>query len=321
MMGERVLVTGGAGFIGSHLVDSLMRLGLEVVAFDNLSGGRRENISRWLSHPRFRFIQGDLLNQTEVLSLLEGCDLVYHLAADPEVRVGSANPSAHFRNNIQATFNLLEAIRLRGWRGRLAFTSSSTVYGEAETPTPEDCPNPTPISVYGASKLACEALINAYAKSYGFDALIFRLANVIGPRSRQGVVVDFVRKLRENPHEVEILGDGSQAKSYLYIEDCVEALLLGLGGPPARRVEVYNVGSRDQIDVLTIARIVAEELGLEKVVLKVTGGVEGGRGWIGDVKNMLLDISRLNSKGWSPRYGSEEAVRLTVKGILKEGLP
>jgi UDP-glucose 4-epimerase len=319
MMGGRILVTGGAGFIGSHLVDSLMGLGLEVIVFDNLSGGRLENLSRWLNHPRFRFIRGDLLDQSEVLKILDGCGSVYHLAAHPEVRVGSAEPSAHFRDNIQATFNLLEAIRLSGWRGRLVFTSSSTVYGEAETPTPEDYPDPRPISVYGASKLACEALINAYARSYGFGAMIFRLANIIGPRSRHGVIVDFLRKLRENPEELEILGDGSQRKSYLYIGDCVEALLMGLGEAATHGVEVYNVGSIDQIDVLTLAGVVAEELGLKEVRFRMTGGVDGGRGWIGDVKNMLLDTSRLMSKGWSPRYNSERAVRITVREIMKQG--
>lgn len=319
MMKGKILVTGGAGFIGSHLVDSLMELGLEVVVFDNLTSGRRENLSRWLSHPKLRFIKGDLLNQSEVLSLLNGCDLIYHLAANPEVRVGSTEPPAHFRDNIQATFNLLEAVRLRRWRGRLIFTSSSTVYGEAETPTPETYPELRPISIYGASKLACEALINAYAKSYNFEALIFRLANIIGPRSRHGVIADFIRKLKDNPEELEILGDGTQRKSYLHISDCVEALLLGLRGDHVEEVEVYNVGSIDQIDVLTLARIVIDEMGLENVRFRTTGGVDGGRGWIGDVRSMLLDISKLRSRGWSPRHNSEQAVRLTVKEIMEQG--
>lgn len=319
MMEGGILVTGGAGFIGSHLVDSLIELGFEVVVFDNLTGGRRENLSRWLHNPKPRFIQGDLLNKTEVLSLLDGCDLIYHLAAHPEVRVGSADPSAHFRDSIKATFNLLEAIRLKGWRGSLVFTSSSTVYGEAETPTPETYPILRPISVYGASKLACEALINAYVRSYGFRALIFRLANIIGPRSRRGVIADFIRKLEDNPEELEILGDGTQKKSYLYISDCVEALLLGLTESYTDMLEVYNVGSTDQVEVLKIAKIVVEEMGLERVRFRVTGGVDGGRGWIGDVKNMLLDTSKLRSMGWSPRYNSEQAVRITVKEIIRQG--
>lgn len=318
-MEGRILVTGGAGFIGSHLVDSLMGLGLEVTVIDNLSSGKLENLSGWMDNPRFRFIHGDLLNPSGLPSLLEECEAIYHLAANPEVRVGSTEPQTHFRENIQATFNLLEAIRLSGWRGRLLFTSSSTVYGEAETPTPEDYPSLRPISIYGASKLACEALIGAYARSYGFKAVIYRLANIIGPRSQHGVLSDFVRKLEENPEELEILGDGSQTKSYLYIDDCVEALITGLETAyrPLEAVEIFNVGSTDQIDVLRIARITVEMLGLEGVRLRVTGGVAGGRGWIGDVKNMLLDVSRLKSRGWRPRYNSEQAVRLALKEILK----
>ena len=172
-----------------------------------------------------------------------------------------------------------------------------------------------PISVYGASKLACEALISAYAHSYGFDAHIYRLANIVGPRSRHGVIVDFVKKLSENPKELEILGDGTQNKSYLYVDDCVKTLLLSLERP-FRRFEIFNVGSEDQVDVLTIARIVTEEMGLTNVKFRLRGGLNGGRGWIGDVKNMLLDISKLKKVGWKPRYNSSEAVRLTVKKIL-----
>ncbi|MGB9730043.1 MAG: NAD-dependent epimerase/dehydratase family protein [Thermoprotei archaeon] len=306
---KRVLVTGGAGFIGSHLVDALMEGGYEVVVLDNLSSGHLENMARWMENPRFKFIKGDLLNQQEVLNALNGCDLVFHLAANPEVRIGSTDPVIHFRENIQATFNLLEAIRKVGNVKRLVFTSSSTVYGEASVPTSEDHPL-EPISIYGASKLSCEALIMAYAKSYGFNVLILRLANIVGPRSRHGVIVDFIKKLRKNPEELEILGDGTQKKSYLYISDCINALLLDLTG-------VFNVGSEDQIDVLTIAKIVSEEMGL-KPKLKITGGVDNGRGWIGDVKNMLLDVSKIKKHGWKPKFNSSESVRIATKALIKE---
>ncbi|MGC9069219.1 MAG: NAD-dependent epimerase/dehydratase family protein [Thermoprotei archaeon] len=306
---KRVLVTGGAGFIGSHLVDALMEGGYEVVVLDNLSSGHLENMARWMENPRFKFIKGDLLNQQEVLNALNGCDLVFHLAANPEVRIGSTDPVIHFRENIQATFNLLEAIRKVGNVKRLVFTSSSTVYGEASVPTSEDHPL-EPISIYGASKLSCEALIMAYAKSYGFNVLILRLANIVGPRSRHGVIVDFIKKLRKNPEELEILGDGTQKKSYLYISDCINALLLDLTG-------VFNVGSEDQIDVLTIAKIVSEEMGL-KPKLKITGGVDNGRGWIGDVKNMLLDVSKIKKMGWRPKFNSIESVRIATKALIKE---
>ncbi len=313
---DRVLVTGGAGFIGSHLVDALMSRGCEVVVFDNLSSGKLENLERWVGDSRFSFVRGDLVRVGDVEGVVDTCGVVFHLAANPEVRVGSVEPSVHFRENVLATFNLLEALRKNGGVEVFVFTSSSTVYGDADIPTREDAVL-KPISVYGASKLACEALVSAYAHSYGFRALIYRLANVVGPRSKHGVIVDFVRKLRENPRELEILGDGTQRKSYLYVTDCIEALLLGLDR--ARGVvEVFNVGSRDQVDVLSIARIVAEEIGLGDVDFRITGGVDGGRGWVGDVKDMLLDVSKLKELGWRPRFNSVEAVRLTVKETLRK---
>ena len=313
----RVLVTGGAGFIGSHLVDALMSHGNEVVILDNLSSGSLRNVARWLDSSNFRFIKGDLLNPREISEALDGCEVIFHLAANPEVRVSSVAPEVHFQQNIVATYNLLEALRRSDAAKILAFASSSTVYGEAETPTPEDYPLLMPISVYGASKLACEALISAYAHTYGFRAFIYRLANVVGPRSKHGVIVDFIRKLRENPRELEILGDGSQKKSYIYVTDCVKALLFALDTVYGY-VEVFNVGSEDQIDVLVVAKIVTEEMGLNNVKFKLTGGVNGGRGWIGDVKNMLLDISKLRKLGWKPEHNSAESVRLTVREMLCE---
>ena len=198
------------------------------------------------------------------------------------------------------------------------FTSSSTVYGEASRiPTPEDYAPLKPISVYGSSKLACEALIVGYAYAYGFKAVIYRLANIIGPRSTHGVVYDFVRKLRKNPRELEVLGDGTQTKSYLFIDDCVDAMLVGLEKAESQ-VEVFNIGSEDQIDVKTIANIVISEMGLKNVRLRFTGGVNGGRGWVGDVKNMLLETSRIKSRGWMPRHNSEESVRLAIRATLSK---
>jgi UDP-glucose 4-epimerase len=316
----RILVTGGAGFIGSHLVGSLMAEGHELVVVDNLSSGDLKNIARWIGNPKMKFIELDLLELPEMTKALEGCEIAFHLAANPEVRIGSIDPSVHYRQNIQATFQLLEAIRKSGGVKRLIFTSSSTVYGEAPTPTREDYTSQGPISIYGASKLSCEALITAYARSYGFNALILRLANVVGPRSRHGVIYDFIQKLRRNPRELEILGDGTQRKSYVYVTDCVEALLLGLkdlGG----QVEVFNVGSEDQVDVMTIANIVAEEMGLDDVKLKVTVGVDGGRGWVGDVKNMLLDISKIKRYGWRPRFNSIESIRMATRALIQEVSP
>jgi len=316
--GSVFLVTGGAGFIGSSLVDALMSRGAEVHVLDNLSSGSLENLEQWSTHPSLKFIRGDLLDQAETNRAVQSCETVFHLAANPEVRLSSVAPDIHFKQNVVATYSLLEAIRRSGQPESLAFTSSSTVYGDAgKIPTPEDYAPLEPISIYGASKLASEALISAYAHTYGFRALIYRLANIIGPRSRHGVICDFVRKLKENPRELEILGDGTQAKSYLYIDDCVEAILLSIqktGGP----FDVFNLGSEDWVDVNTIAKIVVHEMGLEDVAFRFTGGVDGGRGWKGDVKYMLLAIDKLKSLGWKPRFNSAEAVRVTAKAVLKE---
>ena len=314
----RVLVTGGAGFIGSHLVDALMSQGKEVYVFDNLSTGSLENVKHWLNSSNFRFIKGDLLRPSDLENLKnEDFSIIFHLAANPEVRLSSIDPDVHFQQNIVATYNLLELIRRAESSPVLAFTSTSTVYGDAlKMPTPENYAPLEPISIYGASKLACEALISAYAHTYGFKAVIFRLANIVGPRSQHGVVYDFIQKLRRNPRELEVLGDGTQVKSYLHVSDCVEAMLLGVERS-SRQVEIFNVGSEDQVDVRTIAKMVIEEMGLKDVRLNFTGGVDGGRGWRGDVKNMLLDIKKLKSLGWRPKYGSKEAVRSAIRDLLK----
>lgn len=312
----KILVTGGAGFIGSHLVDRLCKMGKDVIVFDNLSSGTIENVRKWLGTPGFRFIRDDLLSLEEIVKSINGCDTVFHLAANPEVRVGSENPQIHYEQNVLTTFNLLEAIRKVGVVKTLVFTSSSTVYGDAETiPTPEDYAPLKPLSTYGASKLAAEALISAYANTYGFKAIIYRLANIVGLRSQHGVIYDFIKKLRENPKRLEILGDGTQMKSYLHVEDCVDAILIGLEASN-ERVSIFNVGSEDQIVVREIADIVCAKMGLKNVQYVFTGGVDGGRGWKGDVKVMLLNIERLKSLGWKPKLNSRQAVERAVLEIL-----
>jgi len=318
MKAKRVLITGGAGFIGSHLVDDLMLRQFNITVLDNLKNGRLKNIEKWLRKRSFAFVHKDLLNARDVVKAAEGCEIVFHLAADPEVRTGTASPEVHYRQNIQGTFSLLEAARKVGDVETLIFTSSSTVYGEAKRiPTPEDYAPLQPISVYGASKLSCEALITAYAHTYGFRAIIYRLANIIGPRSTHGVICDFIRKLREDPTKLEVLGNGSQNKSYLLIDDCIRAINVGLEKDESQ-VEIFNVGSDDQIDLRRIAGIITEEMGLENVKLRFTGGVSGGRGWIGDIKNMLLETSKLKSRGWNPKHKSEDSVRLTTRDMLSE---
>jgi UDP-glucose 4-epimerase len=315
---QRIFISGGAGFIGSHLVDRLCREGKEVVVFDNLSSGKLENIKQWLKKSNFTFVREDLLKPASILKPLLECETVFHLAANPEVRVGTADPKVHYEQNIAATFHLLEAVRKFGCIRNFVFTSSSTVYGDAEEiPTPEDYAPLKPISIYGASKLASEALITCYAYTYGFNAIIYRLANIIGPRAQHGVIYDFINKLSKNPKKLEILGDGTQRKSYLYIDDCVDAMLVGINHSHGR-VEIYNVGSEDQVNVKEIADVICQEMGLRNVEYFYTGGVDGGRGWKGDVKVMLLSIEKIKSLGWKPKLNSRQAVERTVKAILHE---
>jgi len=316
----RALVTGGAGFIGSHLVERLLNEGLEVVVVDNFSSGSVDNLSSVVGNPNLKVVRGDVRDRAVLEESIKGVSVVFHFAANPEVRVG--DPREHFENNILATFTLLEVMRRRDVK-EIVFASSSTVYGDAEKlPTPEDYGPVKPISVYGASKLACEALISSYAHTYGFKGVALRYANVVGPRNRKGVVYDFVRKLLANPRRLIVLGDGTQTKSYIWIEDAIEATIVAWrrskGG-----FEAFNVGSEDAIPVKRVAEIVIEEGGLKDMRIEFTGGVMGGRGWVGDVKVMHLDIGKLKALGWKPKYGSEEAVRLAAKhywSLVAKGL-
>ncbi|MEM2995817.1 MAG: NAD-dependent epimerase/dehydratase family protein, partial [Candidatus Bathyarchaeia archaeon] len=308
---------GGAGFIGSHLVDRLCESGNSVIVVDNLSSGKLENLKRWLKNQNFNFIREDLLKPKGIFNFLPECETVFHLAANPEVRVGVVDPKVHYEQNIVATFNLLEAVRRAGHIKNFVFTSSSTVYGEAEKiPTSEGYAPLKPISIYGAAKLASEALITCYAYTYGFNAVIYRLANIVGSRTQHGVIYDFIKKLTKNPKKLEILGDGTQRKSYLYIDDCIDAMLMGISHFQ-NKVEIYNVGSEDQANVKEIADIVCQEMGLSNVEYVYTGGVDGGRGWKGDVKVMLLSIEKIKGLGWKPKLNSHQAVRKTVKAILE----
>jgi len=316
---SRALVTGGAGFIGSYLVDRLMDAGYYVRVVDNLSSGDLVNIKRWLNDHNFGFVQGDLKDLAVAERAVKDVEVVFHLAANPEVRVAEIDPSVHFHENLLTTFNVLEAMRKSSTAKLIVFFSSSTIYGEpAEFPTEEDYGPLLPISVYGASKLGCESLISAYSHTFGIRGLIFRLANIVGGRSRHGVVVDFIRKLKKNRKMLEVLGDGTQSKSYLHVEDLIEAVFLAFKHFVVTRktLEIYNIGSIDRIDVKSIAEIVAEEMGLRNLKLKFTGGVDGGRGWKGDVKSMQLSVNKLLSLGWKPTLNSEEAIRASYRELL-----
>jgi len=310
-----VLVTGGAGFVGSYLVDRLLNDCIKVHVLDNLSTGNIEHIKRWSdnnNNNNFRFFKLDLVHDP-IEYYGDRYSTIFHLAANPDVRSSSINPKEHFEQNIISTFNILEYARKHDI-DTFVFTSSSTVYGEPNViPTPEDTLL-MPISMYGASKAACESLICSYAHMYGIKAIIYRLANVIGVRSTHGVIYDFINKLIRNKNMLEILGNGKQRKSYIHVNDCINAMLIGLNSND--KVNIFNVGSDDYIDVITIADIIINALGLSDVQLKFIDNGDG-RGWKGDVKVMLLDTTRLKRLGWRAMYNSEEAVRVTVNDIIK----
>ena len=269
--------------------------------------------------PGFKFVKGDLKDSGEWNEVLDGVKLVYHFAANPEVNVGATNPALHYRENLFATFMLLEALRKSNRAKNIVFASTSTVYGEASTlPTPESYGPLLPISTYGASKLGCEVLLSSYCYTHGMRALIIRLGNCVGSCARHGVIVDFIRKLKADARTLEILGDGTQEKSYIHIEDVLDAakFMKDCFLSSEQRVGVYNLSSADQISVKQIAEIVAQQMGLRGVEMHFTGGVDGGRGWLGDVKQMHLSIEKLRKLGWSPKLNSEAAVRRATKELL-----
>lgn len=310
-----IFVTGCAGFIASHLTQALLEKGNEVIGVDNFSAGKMEFLEDVQDNPHFTLIQGDLLTM-KLEDFLREADVLCHFAANPDVRVGVTNTRTHFDQNIEVTYRLLEASRGSGIKD-IIFPSTSTVYGEAsQIPTPEDYGPLLPISIYGASKLSCEALISAYCYTFDQRAVLYRFANVVGPRSTHNVIHDFIKKLRHDPRELEILGAApGTSKSYVHVKDCISGMLVG-AEKAKDQVEVYNIGSKDRTSVQEIANIVVEEMHLEHVDYRWTGGVQGGRGWVGDVKQMLLDISKLAERGWSPKLSSKEAIRTAVEEIV-----
>lgn len=318
-MSSLALVTGAAGFIGSHLTERLLERGFEVMGLDDMSSGNRANLAKALQNTRFKFVQGDLLDLKTAREALGECTLIFHLAADPEVQAGSQDPERQLKQNLLTTFNLLEAIRMRKMATRLVFASTSTVYGEPTViPTPEDYGPLFPISVYGATKLGCEALISSYTQLVPLQAVILRFANVVGTPARHGVIFDFIKKLRKNQSELEVLGDGSQSKSYLHIDDCVDAFLFGLDDAFWQsNLEVFNIGTEDRTNVLEIAQMVIRAMKLSGVTVRTSPGPDG-RGWTGDVKTMQLDISKIKKRGWAPKRSSREAVRLACEQLLSQ---
>lgn len=316
----RILVTGGAGFIGSSLVDAILHLGHEyhVTVFDNLSRGRINNISHWLDHPNFKFVRADMLDLPALQRVIDTCDTVFHLAANAVVPLLADDTKMDYEQNLVATYNLLESMKRSRYCKNLIYASTSAVYGEATIiPTSETYPMPKPISIYGATKLGCEAMISGYSQMFSISGVIVRLANIIGPLNHHGVIYDFITKLSSNRKRLHILGNGKQTKSYLYIDDCIEALLLLLGSVKKITFDVFNVGSDDTISVLELAQIMIQELGLGNVDVIFTNTYDG-RGWKGDVREFCLDCSKLKALGWKAKRNSREAVVHTIKQLVAQ---
>jgi len=311
----KILVTGGAGFVGSHIVDRLVTEGYKVRVVDNLSSGRFENLRQWLSEKCIELIPADLRDLDAAFRVVEDIEVVFHFAANPEVRVSVTDPETHFTNNVVATFNLLEAMRRRDVK-EIIFASSSSIYGESGGyPVGEEAAV-RPVSVYGASKAACENIMHAYAMLYNIRAVILRYANIVGPRLRHGVVWDFINKLLANPRRLEILGDGNQLRSYIYIIDAVEATMM-VWKKTHENYRVYNVASVDWITVDEVADTVIETMKLKNVE-KVYKPVLHGIGWLGDVKRIVLEIDSIRELGFEPKMKSKQAVAKTVIELLNE---
>jgi UDP-glucose 4-epimerase len=300
-------VTGAAGFIGSNLVDRLLDDGEVVVGYDNLSTGMPEFIASASRHRNFTFVHGDLLDTRSLTEAMRGANRVVHLAANADVRFGLAHPRKDLEQNTVATFNVLEAMRANDV-GEIAFSSTGSIYGEATVvPTPEDAPFPIQTSLYGASKLACEGMIAAYAEGYGIKARIFRFVSILGQRYSHGHVFDFMMQLAENQARLHILGDGQQRKSYLHVDDCIEAILLALSAGDDH-IAIFNLGTDEVCQVLDSVNWIVGRLSLSPQ-LSFSGG---RRGWIGDNPLIHLDTSRIRGLGWQPKRRIKEAVGHTV---------
>jgi UDP-glucose 4-epimerase len=307
---HKVFVTGAAGFIGSNLVDRLLAAGHQVVAWDNFSTGQEEFLAAAGTHPGFHLVRGDNLDLVALRSAMRGCDFVFHLAANADVRFGTHHPRRDLEQNTIATFNILEAMRANGVR-RIAFSSTGSIYGEPPLfPTPESCPFPAQTSLYGASKLAGEGLIAAYCTGFGFQGYVFRFVSILGERYTHGHVFDFFAKLLDNPHQIEVLGDGKQRKSYLYVQDCIDAMLMVI-----ERAEepfnVYNLGTEAYCAVDDSLGWICEHLGV-KPARRYTGG---SRGWIGDSPFIFLDTTRVRSLGWRPKLSIRDGVLRTLSWL------
>ena len=312
---NRAFITGAAGFIGSNLVDRLLAEGKSVVGWDNFSTGQEKFLSDVIKHPNFKLINGDNLDLNGIKKAMEGCDAVFHLAANADVRFGTDHPDKDLQQNTIATFHVLEGMRANGIK-KIAFSSTGSVYGECDLiPTPENAPFPIQTSLYGASKVAGEGLIQSYCEGFGFEGYIFRFVSILGERYTHGHVFDFYNQLLEHPDHLRVLGDGTQRKSYLYVGDCINAMLhvLDLGAAKKTRqgVEIYNLGTEEYVQVNDSIGCICKELGLSPK-LEYTGG---NKGWIGDNPFIFLDTRKIRSTGWKTTLTIEQGIVRTLQWL------
>jgi UDP-glucose 4-epimerase len=308
-------VTGAAGFIGSNLVDRLLADGTGVFGWDNFSSGQERFLESASKNSRFKLIRGDTLDLSGLANAMRGCETVFHLAANADVRFGTEHTRRDLEQNTIATYNVLEAMRSNGIK-RIAFASTGSTYGEAHViPTPEDAPFPIQTSLYGASKVAGEGLISAYCEGFGFEGYIFRFVSILGERYTHGHVFDFYRQLIDHPARLAVLGDGLQRKSYLYIQDCIDAMLhtvrAGTADHAPHRVQIYNLGTAEYVRVRDSVGFICKALGLTP---EVTYGA-GSRGWIGDNPFIFLDTKRILSTGWTPKLTIEQGIVRTLRWL------
>jgi len=312
---QHILITGGAGFIGSHLVDDFIIKGKNVTVLDNLSSGKSDFLKDHIKNPHFKFIQGDLLNTVDLKNAFKNkIDLVIHLAANPDISKGIEDPTLDFKQTIIATFNLLMKMKEKKVN-KIIFFSGSGVYGDLGKKYASENFGPLlPVSMYGASKLSAEALVSAFSHLFGIQAWIFRPANIVGNRTTHGVIFDFIRKLKKNPHKLTILGDGKQSKSYLYTDDVLEAVWIALK-KTGKPINIFNISSKSFVTVNEIAEIVIKQMGLNNVQIVHTGGKIG---WPGDVPIVRIDSKKLHDLGWQPKFSSIDAVKKTAEELSKD---
>lgn len=304
----RAFVTGAAGFIGSNLVDRLLREGHSVVGYDNFSAGQDQFVSSALTHPKFELVRADILEADKLVAAMSGCDFVFHLAANADVRFGTDHPSRDLEQNTIGTFRVLDAMRVNGIK-RIAFSSTGSVYGEAKVfPTPEDAPFPIQTSLYGAAKAAGEALVQAFCEGFGMQGWIFRFVSILGERYSHGHVFDFYRSLLRDPTQLHILGNGKQRKSYLYVQDCVNAILCAIDRAQDK-INIFNLGNDTYCEVNESAGWICEAMGISPR-FTYSGGE---RGWIGDSPFILLDCKRIRSLGWVPEVSIRDGVVKTLQ--------